>query len=212
MKRFLYGITVLFLCFFLMGFTNPDFYETQQKYVKERKESEIRLHDECVNRLKKTKVVNKADKSKKTYQKPCDLTKIDHVENGKVYANIRCDEIALNTAVYYGDYGDIIEKGVGHYNGSGLPGNGKMILMDSHNNTYFKPLQNIQEGHTIYLETYYGTYQYTVYHTQVFNENDLETYILNHLNDNEEVLLLYTCYPFQKTNYRKTERLVVFAK
>lgn len=211
MKR-IFIITVLCLSvLLLMGFKKSSGNDTdkQKEYILQKVSEEKRIHQECI---KQQKQITNTKKGKNTYQKPVTLNDISSVEYGKVYANIRCDDISLYTKVYFGDDGDIIEKGVGSYAGAGTPGNGKMMLLDSHNNTYFKPLKNIQNGDTVSMETYYGTYDYQVYQVTVFNEKDLEDYVIEHLNDNEEVLILYTCYPFQKTSYRKTERLVVFAK
>ena len=192
-------------------------YNKQKKYVLAYVEND-KLYKENVFKtnefVKNQKIINAADTKKKSkYSKPINVNKVSSLQEGKTYANIVCDAIKLNTAVYYGDKDDIIEKGVGTSLYFHTPGNGKIVLMDSHNNTYFKPLKNIALENVIRIDTFYGSYSYTVYDIKVMNETDLEKYMLEQLNnDNEERLILYTCYPFKATNYRKTERLVVFAK
>ena len=192
--------------------------ETEKKrgYIAEYVESEKAVYSECRDRV--SRVVNETEKPKKnnkvtkSFNDPVDVSKIKTLELNKVYMNIRCDAINLHTKVFYGDDGNIIEYGVGQYAGSGCPGDGRMILLDSHNHTYFKPLENMKIGNEIVLETFYGNYTYTVFDIKVYNENDLESYAVNNLANNEEILVLYTCYPFKKTSYRKYQRYVVFAK
>ena len=47
---------------------------------------------------------------------------------------------------------------------------------------------------------------------QVYNEMDLERWVLDHILDEEEVLVMYTCWPFEFQAGRKTDRLTVKAK
>ena len=187
--------------------------EKQKTYTEARIESEKALSLYCQNKL--IQIINETENPKKkakNYQDIANVSKITEVTLGKPYMNIRSDAIGLHTKVYFGDDGNIIDYGVGQYSGSALPGDGKMILLDSHNHTYFKPLKNSKVGDEIILETFYGNYIYRVFDIQVMDEKDLETYVVSSLDKEEEILVCYTCYPFQKTEYRKYQRLVVFAK
>lgn len=187
--------------------------EKQKEYVQSYIDSQKAVSLQCKNQV--SRIVNETEKPKKNnkkYSEPTDITKIKSVQLNQAYMNIKCDAISLYTKVFFGDDGNIIDYGVGQYAGSKTPGNGKMILLDSHNHTYFKPLKNIKVNDKITLETFYGTFDYQVYAISVFHEKDLENYILEHLNDDEEILILYTCYPFKQTSYRKYQRYVVFAK
>lgn len=188
-------------------------FKKQKEYVQNYIELQKAVSLQCQNQV--NQIINKTEKPKKNskkYSEPTDITKIQSVQLNQAYMNIKCDAISLYTKVFFGDDGNIIDYGVGQYAGSKTPGNGKMILLDSHNHTYFKPLKNIKVNDRITLETFYGTFDYQVYAISVFHEKDLEDYILEHLNDDEEILILYTCYPFKQTSYRKYQRYVVFAK
>lgn len=215
MKRLILIFAILFTFIFSIKVyatdIDPEIVNKQRQYVEERIEQDIKLQAECRNKIPKP-IVNNTSKSKKSFNNPADLSKINSIEVNKVYANIVCSNINLNTAVYFGDRADQIEKGVGTYDYGALPGDGKnMIIMDSHNNTYFKPLKSIKVDDIITINTIYGTYDYKVYEVSVYNETDLENWLKQNLYNVPETLMLYTCYPFKSTNYRKTERLVVLA-
>ena len=60
-------------------------------------------------------------------------------KEGQQYANVSIDRVHLDKPVYYGDNESILDIGVGQYMNSGLPGEGRPILLAGHNGTHFKP-------------------------------------------------------------------------
>lgn len=127
---------------------------------------------------------------------------------GKQYGKLSCDRIGLETPVYFGDSNAILKNGAGQYHGTFLPGYGKPIMLCAHNTTFFAPLQNVETGDIFTFTTNYGIYQYQVTGTRIADHNDSTAYDL--LQDNEQ-LIMYTCYPFERMVGTKTDRLFVYA-
>lgn len=141
-----------------------------------------------------------AEENKESWQK--DLTV------GTQYGEI-CWETENETRkipLYYGDREDILELGAGTYTGYGLPGEGTRILAGAHDTTYFSGLGELEPGDFVTVQTIGGSFTYEVTKTetadaaQAFAEGE-----------NEEELILYTCYPFGETEHIRTQRYLVYA-
>ncbi len=130
-------------------------------------------------------------------------------EYGTHYGNILCERIELNVPLYYGDSDAILEKGAGQYIASGLPGEGKQILIGGHDSNYFAPLEEIQIGDTIQVNTNYGVFQYQVTETKIAKADDTTTYSLV---EQGEKLILYTCYPFGELIGERDDRFFVYCE
>ncbi|MBO7674018.1 MAG: class D sortase [Atopobiaceae bacterium] len=163
--------------------------------------------------LTKAKEKTKTDKKESNTAAPT-VIKGEDVQfplSGEQYGQITCDQIGLNAPVYWYDDDEILAYGVGQSLISNLPGFGQVIILSGHNNTFFACLQNAAVGNVIKFGTNYCEYEYTVTNVQVYNEDDLESLLLQKVRDEREELILYTCYPFHAITGRKTDRLVVFA-
>lgn len=126
------------------------------------------------------------------------------------YARLTCEELGVDCALYFGDSTAALKKGAGQYAGSYLPGYNGHILVCAHNTSYFKPLEHVELGQVFTINTNYGIYRYEVYETKVLDHKDDSAYDFSHRD--EEVLILYTCYPFYRMSSVKTDRLFVFCK
>lgn len=133
----------------------------------------------------------------------------NYPEYGSKYAKIQIPKININLDVYYGDTMEILKKGVGHSSGSYFPGEGGSIIYMGHNSkNVFRGLSKISKGDSIQITTEYGEFKYQVYDMKIVNETDLE---LLPIQKEKEILMLYTCYPFQNIGYT-TQRFVVYAE
>ncbi len=126
---------------------------------------------------------------------------------GEHYGNLTCVRIGLEAPLYYGDGEKVLIKGAGQYMASGLPGEGRPILIGGHDGTYFAPLENIAIGDVISLETNYGKFEYKVTGTLTADALDNTAY---DLSETKERLILYTCYPFGKLIGERNERYFVY--
>lgn len=122
-------------------------------------------------------------------------SKVQYPLSGTKYGviNINANNTLHDIPLYFGDSNSILRRGAGHYMGSHFPGEGSVILVSAHNNTYFNCLQFLKFGDKITVKTNYGIHEYAVSSTSIKNKNDSSAY---NLEATEETLVLYTCYPF----------------
>lgn len=128
---------------------------------------------------------------------------------GSRYGTIICDDIELKAPLYYGDSEIILSRGAGQYTGSGLPGEGRIILVGAHDVGYFEVLENAEENQMINVHTSYGDFEYRISDIRVedvsfISEKDLK-------KGDSEKLILYTCYPFGEVFEKSAQRYFVIA-
>lgn len=128
---------------------------------------------------------------------------------GKVWATLKVPTIELEQNIYQGDTLDLLLYGVGHYSGSYFPGEGGTILFSGHNNgKYLRKIEYLKPGEKIIVDAEYGTYTYEMVESKILKIEELENL---EIKQDEEQLIIYTCYPFDTIGY-KANRYVVFAK
>lgn len=132
---------------------------------------------------------------------------VSYPKAGDSYAVIYNEERGFSKDLYFGDDESILNISIGQYKKSGIPGQGKPLLVAGHNGTHFKALPSFEIGDMVGIETSYGTYTYEVYDMQTILAEDFDT---TQLEKEEEYLIMYTCYPFNVavTN----QRYFVYAK
>lgn len=126
---------------------------------------------------------------------------------GEQYARILVNRIGFEKNVYMGDDPEQLDAGIGQFYYSGIPGEGKPLLLAGHNGTQFYKLREVQEDDLVEIITNYGTYTYRVTHMEIQNAEDFDE---NKLNENKEYLIMYTCYPFNIIN--TPQRYFVYAE
>ncbi len=133
----------------------------------------------------------------------------NYPEYGTKYATIEIDKIGVNLPVYFGDTLEVLKKGVGHSSGSYFPGEGGSIVYMGHNSkNTFRRFSELQIGNEIKVTTTYGEYTYKIYDMKLIKETDLDKLPIQ---DEKEILMVYTCYPFNNIGYT-TQRYVVYAE
>lgn len=133
----------------------------------------------------------------------------NYPEYGKKYAIIEIPKIDVNLPVYYGDTLEILKNGVGHSSGSYFPGEGGSIIYMGHNSKkIFRRFSELKLGNEIIVTTDYGKYEYKIFDMKVVKETDVDQLPIQR---NREILMIYTCYPFNNIGYT-TQRYVVYAE
>lgn len=133
----------------------------------------------------------------------------NYPEYGTKYATIKIPKIDLDLPVYYGDTLDILKNGIGHTSGSYFPGEGGSIIYMGHNSSkMFRRFSELQKGNEITVKTEYGEYKYKIYDMQLINETEFDKLPIQ---KDKEILMVYTCYPFNNIGYT-TQRYVVYAE
>lgn len=127
---------------------------------------------------------------------------------GELYAQITCERLGIKEDIYFGDSRTELRNGVGQYAGTPIFGFGAPILLGGHHATSFAPLEYVEIGDVFTVVTSYGKYTYEVYDTRIADQNDRSAF---GFDSNEEIITMYTCYPFTPlTSY--TQRLYVYAR
>jgi sortase A len=101
-----------------------------------------------------------------------------------------------------------LEKGVGHYSDTRLPGQKDRIFLAGHRDTVFKRMGEIEKGDTLSIHMESGTYRYKVFETIIVKESDLS--VLQPTSP-DEILTLSTCYPFEYLSSTE-ERYIINAR
>lgn len=128
---------------------------------------------------------------------------------GDKYAGLTISKIGINAPIYFGTKPEILAKGVAHDTGSYLPGEGGSIIMCGHNYmNNFSKLGRVNNGDIIKVTTDYGEFSYRVYTSKVVYDTETDELPIQ---ENEEILMIYTCYPFNNTGYTE-QRYVVYAE
>lgn len=129
-------------------------------------------------------------------------------EYGTRYGNIKIDSLNIYLPLYYGDKLTILRNGIGQSSGAYFPGEGGSIICMGHNSKNFLyHLPEIKQDDTIEINTTYGDFKYRVYDTKIINMNDIDEL---KIQKDEEILMIYTCYPVHTFGDKK-ERFVVYA-
>ncbi len=123
---------------------------------------------------------------------------------GEEFATLKIPGADLEVGIYQGEGNAQLRRGVGHYVGSLLPGEGGNMVLSGHRETAFYALKELKQGDLVYVETDYGTYEYEVSDIYITTPDDVSPT----MPTETEQLTMYTCYPFVK--YGPTpERFVV---
>ena len=150
---------------------------------------------------------NKSNKQTE-YDKTSNKLKV-YPEYGTQYATIEIPKIDVILPVYFGDTLEILKRGVGHSSGSYFPGEGGSIIYMGHNSKkMFRRFSELQVDDTITVKANYGEFKYQIYDMQIVEETDTDKLPIQ---TDEEILMIYTCYPFNNIGYA-TQRYVVYAK
>lgn len=90
-----------------------------------------------------------------------------------------------------------LNKGVGHFTQSVLPGEEDNCVLSGHRETFFKQLGKLQVGDQLIVQTSAGTFTYEVNGTRIVHADDKTVIVpIDHA-----VLTLITCYPFNTPGY-----------
>jgi sortase A len=128
------------------------------------------------------------------------------VKEGDILGKMEIPRLGLSVAVLQGTTSKTLLLGVGHIEGTALPGEAGNIGIAGHRDTYFRVLRDIRANDEIRLQTVSGIARYEVDWIQITAPGDGDIVA----NTNESALTLVTCYPFHYVG-AAPERFVVHA-
>lgn len=107
--------------------------------------------------------------------------------------------------VYFGNSDAILKRGAATPSYTAFCGQGGKIIISAHVTRHFSELEDTPVGNLVTLKTEYGgTYLYRIEKRVIFQQEDAAAYLSP--ADDEETLVLYTCYPRQNHYKPRTER------
>jgi len=127
---------------------------------------------------------------------------------GETTGLLSIPKINAELGIVEGTDPDDLEKGVGHYKDSFYPDENGQIVLSGHRDTVFRKLGELELTDILEVQMPYGKYQYEITHTKIVDAND--TSIITLQNDEEE-LILTTCYPFGYIG-DAPDRYIIYAK
>jgi sortase A len=129
-------------------------------------------------------------------------------DEGETTGLLYIPKINAELAIVEGTDPDDLEKGVGHFKDSYYPEENGQIILSGHRDTVFRKLGELKLADILEVQMPYGSYQYEITHTKIVDADD--TSIITLQNDEEE-LILTTCYPFSYIG-DAPDRYIIYAK
>ncbi|MBU3110164.1 class D sortase [Clostridium lacusfryxellense] len=129
------------------------------------------------------------------------------IKNGEIMGKILIKNTKEEIPIIQGTDEKDLLKGSGHYLSSSLPGIEGNCIIFGHRDGVFSGLKKVALSDMIVIETYTGTFSYTIYETKIVKPDD--KYISE--KDKKSTLTLVTCYPFSYIG-DAPERFVVKAE
>ena len=143
----------------------------------------------------KTEVVlaNKPDKTadRETQENPASLYS-ERPEKGEMIGNLTIPKLNANLPIYHGTDEDELEKGVGHFAGSVLPGEQDNSVLSGHRDTVFRQLGKVGKGDLLVVSTDAGEFTYKVRKVRIVDADDRTVIVPKP----RATLTVTTCYPF----------------
>lgn len=113
-------------------------------------------------------------------------------ETGDLMGELYIPKIEATLPIYHGTDEDELEKGVGHYAGSVLPGEKDNSVLSGHRDTIFRDLGEVGEGDLLIAKTEAGTFTYKVRKVRIVDADDRTVIVPKP----RATLTVTTCYPF----------------
>ncbi|ADU31727.1 class D sortase [Evansella cellulosilytica] len=129
-------------------------------------------------------------------------------ERGETIGMMTIPLLDLEYPIVEGTEDEELKSGVGHFIGTGFPGQDRQILMSGHRDTVFRDLGELVHGDVIEVNMSYGAFQYEIVDIFIVDKDDRT--VIDYSID-YEVLTLSTCYPFRFVG-DAPERYIIQAK
>lgn len=113
-------------------------------------------------------------------------------ETGDEIGTLAIPKLNATLPIYHGTDEDELEKGVGHFAGSVLPGEHDNSVLSGHRDTVFRKLGEVGEGDTLVVTTSAGEFTYKVRKVRIVDADDRTVIVPKP----RPTLTVTTCYPF----------------
>jgi len=169
-----------------------------QLYSSQAKESE-RLGE--ASELVSEEVITEVEK------KDVESYDYDKIKDGETVGVFYIPRLDREIPIIEGTDEDELAQGVGHYSGTGFPGENKQILLSGHRDTVFRQFGELEDGDELHVKMKNGTFVYVIMDHEIVDAED--TSVID-FDRKDEVLTVSTCYPFSFVG-SAPDRYVIYA-
>ncbi|RHW37392.1 class D sortase [Neobacillus notoginsengisoli] len=113
-------------------------------------------------------------------------------EIGEEIGSLYIPKLDATLPIYHGTNEDELEKGVGHYADSVLPGEKDNSVLSGHRDTVFRKLGEVGVGDMLVVTTEAGKFEYKVRKVRIVDADDRTVIVPKP----RAMLTVTTCYPF----------------
>jgi sortase A len=113
-------------------------------------------------------------------------------EIGENIGNLVIPKIEATLPIFHGTDEEELEKGVGHFAGSVLPGESDNSVLSGHRDTVFRRLGEVGKGDLLVVSTSAGEFTYRVNRVRIVDADDRTVIVPKP----KATLTVSTCYPF----------------
>ncbi len=117
---------------------------------------------------------------------------LPRIPDGGLVGRVEIPNLRLSAVVFQGTSSNILDRGVGHVDGSAMPGEPGNVVLAAHRDTFFRSLRNVHAGDAIRVTTPYGVRSYKVDSTEIVDPAQVS--VMDPTPT--PTLTLITCYPF----------------
>lgn len=115
------------------------------------------------------------------------------LEPGALIGRVEIPRLDVHAVIFEGTGDDELDRGVGHMQGTALPGDPGNVVLAAHRDTYFRGLRNVGDHDIITVSTPDGPRRYQVDSIRIVSPYD--TAVAGPTP--QPTLTLITCYPFE---------------
>ncbi len=113
-------------------------------------------------------------------------------EKGENIGELIIPKLEARLPIYHGTAEEELEKGVGHFAGSVLPGEKDNSVLSGHRDTVFRKLGEVGKGDLLVVKTTAGEFTYKVKKVRIVDKDDRTVIVPKP----RATLTVSTCYPF----------------
>jgi sortase A len=113
-------------------------------------------------------------------------------EQGEHIGTLFIPKLKAELPILHGTDEDELEKGVGHFAGSVLPGEKDNSVLSGHRDTVFRKLGDVGKGDLLIVKTRAGEFTYKVKNVRIVDKDDRTVIVPKP----RATLTVSTCYPF----------------
>ena len=124
---------------------------------------------------------------------------------GDLMGELIIPKLEASLPIIHGTNEDELEKGVGHFAESVMPGENDNSVLSGHRDTVFRELGEVSKGDLLIVKTFSGTFTYKVRQVRIVDEDDRTVIVPKP----KAVLTVSTCYPFDYVGYAPERYILV---